>query len=94
MASYLVGHITVRDENLWQEYVLGVQESLLPFHAKVVFRGKLISVLTGQHEHDRVVVIEFPDQPTLDNWYSSDKYQSLIPLRDQAANLVITTYAT
>jgi uncharacterized protein (DUF1330 family) len=39
-----------------------------------------------------VVVIEFSDQSTLDNWYGSEKYQSLIPLRDKAANLVITTY--
>lgn len=92
MASYLVGHITVKDDELWQKYVSGVQESLLPFDSKVIFRGKLVSVLAGKHEHDLVVVIEFPDQSTLDNWYSSEKYQALIPLRDRAANVVIATY--
>ena len=94
MASYLVGHITVKDGELWQKYVSGVQESLLPFDSKVVFRGKLVSVLAGKHEHDLVVVIEFPDQSTLDNWYSSKKYQALIPLRDKAANVVIMAYKT
>ena len=94
MASYLVGHITVKDGELWQKYVSGVQESLLPFDSKVVFRGKLVSVLAGKHEHDLVVVIEFPDQSTLDNWYSSEKYQALIPLRDKAANVVIMAYKT
>ena len=92
MAAYLVGHITVKDDELWQEYVSGVQESISPFDAKVVFRGQLDKVLAGQHEHDLVVVIEFPDQSTLDNWFNSEKYQSLIPLRDKAANVVITTY--
>ena len=92
MASYLVGHITVKDDELWQKYVSGVQESLLPFDSKVIFRGKLASVLAGKHEHDLVVVIEFPDQSTLDNWYSSEKYQALIPLRDRAANVVIMAY--
>jgi len=92
MASYLVGHITVKDDELWQKYVSGVQESLLPFDSKVIFRGKLASVLAGKHEHDLVVVIEFPDQSTLDNWYSSEKYQALIPLRDKAANVVIMAY--
>ena len=92
MASYLVGHITVKDGELWQKYVSGVQESLLPFDSKVIFRGKLASVLAGKHEHDLVVVIEFPDQSTLDNWYSSEKYQALIPLRDKAANVVIMAY--
>ena len=92
MASYLAGHITVKDDELWQKYVSGVQESLLPFDSKVVFRGKLASVLAGKHEHDLVVVIEFPDQSTLDNWYSSEKYQALIPLRDKAANVAIMAY--
>ena len=92
MAAYLVGHITVKDNELWQKYVSGVQESLSPFDSKVIFRGQLVEILAGQHKHDLVVVIEFPDQSTLNNWYASEKYQSLIPLRDKAANVVITTY--
>jgi len=94
MSAYLVGHITIKDSELWEKYVAGVQESLLPFNSNVIFRGKLVSVLTGTHEHDLVVVIEFPDQSSLDDWFNSETYQTLIPLRDKAANLVITTYVT
>ncbi len=92
MASYLVGHITVKDAGLWSRYVQGVQESLSPYDAKVLFRGEIVSVLAGIHEHERVVVIEFSDQDTLNEWFESEKYQSLISLRDEAADLVITTY--
>jgi uncharacterized protein (DUF1330 family) len=92
MGSYLIGHIAVKDEKLWQEYVAGVQESLIPYQSKILFRGKLASVLAGKHEHNLAVVIEFQDQSTLDNWYSSEKYQSLIPIRDKAANVAIMTY--
>jgi uncharacterized protein (DUF1330 family) len=92
MAAYLVGHITVKDDGLWQEYMAGVQESLAPFDCKIIFRGQLDKILAGQHDHNLVVVIEYPDQTTLDNWYGSEKYQSLIPLRDKAADVVITTY--
>ncbi len=92
MAAYLVGHIKVKDQTLWQDYVSGVQDSLAPFAAKVVFRGKLASVLAGKHERDLVVVIEFADLSTLDNWFSSETYQALIPLRDRAADVVITSY--
>jgi uncharacterized protein (DUF1330 family) len=94
MAAYLVGHITVKDNGLWRKYLAGVQESLSPFDAKVVFRGQLAGVLAGDHEHNLVVVIEFPDQSTLNSWYGSEKYQSLIPLRDTAADVVILTYET
>ena len=93
MPAYLIGHIAVKNEPRWQEYVAGVQESLSPFEARIVFRGKLVSVLAGTDHHDLAVVIEFADQSTLDNWFHSEKYQSIIPLRDQAADVVITTYA-
>lgn len=92
MAAYLVGHIHVNNADLWQQYVTGVQDSLVPFRAKVVFRGQLLEVLAGHHDKDLVVVVEFADQLTLNDWFTSEKYQSLIPLRDEAADVVITTY--
>jgi len=92
MAAYLVGHITVKDDELWQKYVAGVGESIAPFESRIIFRGQLDKVLAGHHDHNLVVVIEFPDTSTLDAWFNSEKYQSLIPLRDKAANVVITTY--
>ena len=92
MSAYLVGHILIKNDKLWQKYVAGVQESLSPYESKIVFRGQLVSVLAGTHDYDRVVVIEFPDYSTLNNWYHSRKYQSLIALREEAANVVITSY--
>ena len=92
MSAYLVGHISVKNGELWQAYVAGVRESLSPYDSKIIFRGQLVSVLAGKHDYDRVVVIEFPDHPTLNDWYYSEKYQSLIVLREEAANVVITTY--
>ena len=92
MSAYLVGHITVRDDRLWQDYVAGVQTSLAPFASKLLFRGRRASVLAGRHPHDLVVVIEFQDQATLESWYTSATYQSLIPLRDQAADVVLISY--
>ena len=92
MPAYLIGQVKVKNEDLWQEYVTGVRESLAPFEAKIVFRGKLLEVLAGQQDKDLVVVIEFSDQTVLNDWFTSEKYQSLIPLRDEAASIVITTY--
>jgi len=92
MASYLVGQISIKDSNLWQQYVAGVAESLLPFESKIIFRGNRTATLAGENDRDLVVVIEFADQAILENWFNSEKYQSFIPLRDQAADVVITTY--
>ena len=92
MSAYLIGHITVKDTDKWQTYVEGVRKSILPFGAEVLFRGKLATVLAGEHPHQNTVVIKFPDQPTLQQWYNSDEYQGLIPIRDEAADVVITSY--
>ena len=52
MAAFLAGHITVKNEALWQQYVAGVAESIEPFESTIIFRGKLNSVLSGEHSHD------------------------------------------
>ena len=92
MAAYLIGQIKVRNQGLWKEYVTGVQESLAPFEAKTLFRGTLLEVLAGEQDKDLVVVVEFSNQTVLNDWFTSEKYQSLIPLRDEAASVVISTY--
>jgi len=94
MAAYLIGHITVKDEELWSVYVQGVAESLKPFGSEIVFRGKLAKVLAGEYAHQNTVVIRFRDQGSLQEWFQSKEYQDLIPVRDQAADVVITSYDT
>ena len=92
MSAYLIGHIKIKDTAQWAVYVEGVRKSLVPFAAQVVFRGKRAAVLTGEHAYEDTVVIKFPDQPTLQNWYNSESYQQLIPTRDRAADVVIISY--
>jgi len=92
MLSYLVGQISVKNEKLWEEYVLGVKESLIPYEANVIFRGKRTEVVSGENPRNLIVVIEFETHPTLQSWYRSVKYQSLVELRDKAADVVITFY--
>ena len=94
MAAYLVGHITVRDPDLWQVYTTGVQKSLIPFEANLVFRGQRAAVLAGEHSYEQCVVIEFSDQRSLQEWFNSDAYQDLIPTRNKAADVVIISYDT
>lgn len=92
MAAYLIGHITVRDPALWKVYVEGVAESLEPYRAEVVFRGRRASVLAGEVESQAAVVLRFADHATLLAWFHSPAYQRLIPTRDAAAEVVLAAY--
>ena len=92
--AYLVGQVTVRDPELWARYVAGVAESLQSYAAELVFRGRHARDLAGRQSRELVVVIRFADLDELNRWHDSDAYQALIPLRDRAADVVITGYET
>jgi uncharacterized protein (DUF1330 family) len=92
MSVYLVGQITVKNQHLWKQYVEGVARSLEGVEASILFRGKKLADLSGINERELVVAIEFHDQATLDQWFESELYQSIIPVRDAAADVMITIY--
>ena len=90
--AYVIGHITVKDEEKWAEYRSKVPATLNPWGAELVLRGKLCSVLSGNHAHTDTVVIRFPYLGSLKSWYFSPEYQSLIPLRQEAAEMELLSY--
>ncbi|WP_413836839.1 DUF1330 domain-containing protein [Desulfobacula sp.] len=90
--AYLIGHITVRNQEKWAEYRSKVPATIEPWGAALIFRGKLCSVLSGSHEHNDTVVIRFPDLKALNNWHSSSAYQALIPIRQEAAEIELLSY--
>ncbi len=90
--AYLIGHITVKDAEKWSEYRSKVPVTLVPWGGELVFRGSLSSVLAGNHKHTDTVVIRFPDLQSLTDWHSSQEYQSLIPIRQEAAKIDLLTY--
>ncbi len=92
MSAYVIGHITVKDTEKWAEYRRLVPATLEPWGAQVIFRGRQAAVLAGEHHHTDTVVIQFPDQDALQGWHRSPAYQALIPLRNEAAEMILVCY--
>jgi uncharacterized protein (DUF1330 family) len=92
--AYLIGHVTVRDPEKWAVYRSRVPGTLEPWGAELVFRGRRVAVLSGEHAHADTVVIRFPSGAALAGWHASPAYQALIPLRVQAAEVVLIAYET
>jgi uncharacterized protein (DUF1330 family) len=90
--AFVIGHITVKDAEKWDEYRNYVPATLKPWGVELVFRGKLVSILTGEHAHTDTVVIRFPDMNAVNGWCASPAYQMLIPLRIKAAETVLLSY--
>ena len=89
--AYVVGHITVKDADKWQQYQARVPATLAPWGAELVFRGQKAAVFAGAMPHTDIVVIRFADAQAVETWFHSDAYQALLPLRAQAADVVLTS---
>ena len=92
MAACVIGHITVKNTEKWAEYRSKVPSTLIPWGGEVIFRGRRVAVLSGEHPHVDTVVIRFPDATAAERWYNSPAYQALIPVREQAADIVLISY--
>ncbi len=90
--AYIIGNITVIDQDKWAEYRSKVPATLTPWEGELVFRGKQLQVLGGNYQHTDCVVIRFPNMDALNNWFNSDAYQALIPIREQAAKMDLISY--
>ena len=94
LRAAIVGHVAVRDADKWARYVAAVPATLAPWHGEIAMRGEQRLALNGMQHGTHVVVIRFPDVAAIDAWYRSAPYQALIPLRDEAADVVLSAYQT
>jgi uncharacterized protein (DUF1330 family) len=92
MPAYLVGTIRITDPASWQRYVERVGGTFAPFNGRLLFRGARPVGLSQTAHGDRIVVVEFPDMDSLRRWHDSPDYQALRPLREAAADVVLTGY--
>jgi uncharacterized protein (DUF1330 family) len=90
--AYVVGQMTVKNPTKWAEYRGQVLATLVPWQGELVFRGDQVRALSGDCPHADIVVIRFPSLAEADGWHNSAAYQALIPLRKEAADVVLTTY--
>lgn len=90
--AYVVGHITVKDEDKWKQYQARVPATLAPWGAELVFRGQREAVFAGPMPHTDIVVIRFANAAAAAGWFASAAYQALLSLRGEAADVLLVSY--
>lgn len=93
MKAFFVAAVTVKDPAKFQEYAEKAGATFAAHGGEPVLRGKVNGALVGATDHQAVGIVKFPNQDALAAWFGSAEYQALIPLRDQAADMTITTYS-
>jgi len=93
MTAFFIGMTSIKDAEKFQDYAAKAAPTFAPFGGKMVIRGKAEQALAGEANHQAVGIVSFPDMEALNNWYQSDAYQALIPLRNAAADMDLVAYS-
>ena len=62
------------------EYLERIDSTLIPFGGRFVVHGGPVELLEGSWS-GALVIIEFPNRARARSWYTSTRYQDILPLR-------------
>ena len=81
MSVYFIANIRINDEDKYQKYIERVSEIFSKFNGKYLKVDNEPVILEGEWDYSRLVLIEFPDEDSLNKWYYSDEYQTILKHR-------------
>jgi len=82
MSAYIIVGLTPKDTDKLQQYGASVPPILAKYSGEILTKGP-VEKLHGDFEHKIQVVIAFPSREKALDWYHSDDYQALIPIRNE-----------
>jgi uncharacterized protein (DUF1330 family) len=80
--GYIIAEVEITDSVSVQQYGAKVPETLAPFNARYLIRGKTTS-LEGEPPKN-FVVIAFDSRESAQAWYDSPAYAAIKPIRQRA----------
>ncbi|HAA91172.1 MAG: D-fructose-6-phosphate amidotransferase [Rhodospirillaceae bacterium] len=85
MAAYVIADITVTNPERYKDYTSQTPATVEKFGGNFIVRGGDVTVVDGDWEPKRLVIIEFPNMATLKKWYNSKTYQKIAKIREEAS---------
>ena len=93
MTAFFIGLISnIKSPEKQKEYSQKAGQTFAAFGGELVLKGHASKILSGELDADTAAVFKFPSLNALNNWYNSDSYQVLIPLRNEAADFTIASF--
>ncbi|HZD48837.1 MAG TPA: DUF1330 domain-containing protein [Silvibacterium sp.] len=83
--AYVIAEVDVTDSALMQKYGAKVPETLAPFNHHYVVRSAKIQSLEGEPPKGGIVIIAFDSVEKAREWYDSQAYAAIRPIRQSAA---------
>jgi len=91
--AHLIAIARIKDPEKHQEYVTLSGPLIKAAGGELLAAGPVAETLVGTSDASALAAIRFPDAQALQDWYDSDAYQALVPIRDAAAEMTFLTLA-
>jgi uncharacterized protein (DUF1330 family) len=93
MKALMIATAHVKEPGKFQQYLVKTKEVAAEYGGELMLRSKAERVLTNhEQDHELIVVVRFPSLKKVHQWFDSREYQQLVPLRDEAADMKMTSY--
>ncbi|HEX6084567.1 MAG TPA: DUF1330 domain-containing protein [Thermoanaerobaculia bacterium] len=89
MSAYIVSRVKILEPESMRRYMTEAPATVAAFGGRYLVRGNDVQALEGAWEHERMVIVEFPDKEAALAWYHSEIYRPLRDLRQDHAEAVI-----
>ena len=91
MNGYVIANIDVKNTEVYKKYVEGDVSTIKKFGGEYLVRAGEFKVMEGEWKHSRTVVIKFPNYEKALEWYSSEEYKPVKPIRlmNSVGNMII-----
>jgi uncharacterized protein (DUF1330 family) len=81
VAAYVIAHVDVRDPVRYEDYRKMVGPTLTAYGGRFVARGGNVTILEGDWQPKRLVIVEFPSVERAQAWWNSPEYAPAKALR-------------
>jgi len=81
MKAYLILDLAIKDIGRFMEYVEAIPAMIEKHAGRYIVQGEVPTVIEGDWEPERVVVIEFPSREQANNFLQDPESQSLFEIR-------------
>ncbi len=92
MKAFFVAQLRIKSDEKFKEYSINAAKTISDHGGEVLIRGSVLEHLNGEFPFNLIAVVTFPDATKLQHWFKSEEYQSLIPLRDEASDMLLTGF--
>lgn len=82
MTCFITVDLTPTNKEQLIQYSQKAASTVEKFQGQFLVKGE-IEKLHGEKTHIMKAIIQFPNEESAINWYNSDEYQALIPLREE-----------